>query len=1057
MSGDYSRQRFDPRKQFSAVLMQQGRVQLDADWNEQGAILDRRWRAETIDLIGRSGVPKEVPDGFKIVATGATFTIAPGRIYVNGVLAENYGQGPAVFDQVLAEVRGTTAVPYAQQPYFPNPPPLLPGGRHLVYLDVWQREITAIEDPDLIEPAIGVDSTARLQTVWQVKVLPNVGANVTSTTPDAEIPGWSAVLAPSAGRLSTLQDGVSGVSADRRLLSPGADYTGLENQLYRIEIHEGGPLGAATFKWSRDNATVATQVLAIPRLDQLVVDSTGRDAVLRFNAGDWVEITHDTRELQGLPGEMRQIKTVDEATRTLILEQPLPQGVFATSTRGQTDPTQHTRVRRWDQHGKVLDVNGNVLVDLDEPGQPGVILTGTSVVLEHGVSIAFDMAAADGTFRTGDYWVLATRTADASVEHLEQAPPRGIHHHYSRLALLRVESNGQVTGNEDCRRLFPHGLLAITTGEVLFQSVPSGQEVSSGNIDSGLGSGPICVVLGMTQTQGSVVTVGNIPQISLTADVDPPSGQFKVRALRQAQGVASLLVQWWALRPERHLGQVIVSPGVLVVVTPAQLTLQAGATQQFTATATGTANTAVTWSVNNITGGNTTVGTITTAGLYQAPAVTTSTTVTIRATSVADSTRSATATVTIQPQVVVTVAPPTPTVNLGAQQQFTATVTGTANTAVTWSVNNITGGNTTVGTITATGLYQAPGVVPTPATVTVRATSVADSTRSATATVTVQSVVQMTVSPPTASVTAGTQRQFTAFVSGTTNTAVTWRVNNIGGGNTTVGTISAAGLYQAPALTTPTSVTVSATSVADTTRGATANVTVQPVIVVTVSPTAVTLNVGQPQQFTAQVSGSSNTAVTWSVTGAGTISQAGLYQAPATMQTPATVTVRATSQADSTKSATATVTVRAVSVSVTPFSALLRPGRSQDFDATVSNATNTAVTWSVQESLGGSVNQNGLYTAPGRVGTFTVRATSVADTSKSDTASIDVDSEPEPKLAAEKTTDILRSASPSTAASTPRQRSRRGGQAPQPRTPRRRPRAEQRAFIRPEERPEVES
>ena len=67
------------------------------------------------------------------------------------LLAENYGQGPEVFDQVLAEMRGTTAVPYAQQSYFPNPPPLLPGGRHLVYLDVWQREITAIEDPDLIE------------------------------------------------------------------------------------------------------------------------------------------------------------------------------------------------------------------------------------------------------------------------------------------------------------------------------------------------------------------------------------------------------------------------------------------------------------------------------------------------------------------------------------------------------------------------------------------------------------------------------------------------------------------------------------------------------------------------------------------------------------------------------------------------------------------------------------------------------------------------------------------------------------------------------------------
>ena len=70
MSGDYSRQRFEPSKHFSAVLMQQGRVQLDADWNEQGAILDRRWRAETTDLIGRCGVPKETPDGFKIVAAG---------------------------------------------------------------------------------------------------------------------------------------------------------------------------------------------------------------------------------------------------------------------------------------------------------------------------------------------------------------------------------------------------------------------------------------------------------------------------------------------------------------------------------------------------------------------------------------------------------------------------------------------------------------------------------------------------------------------------------------------------------------------------------------------------------------------------------------------------------------------------------------------------------------------------------------------------------------------------------------------------------------------------
>ena len=120
MSGDYSRQRFDPSKHFSAVLMQQGRVQLDADWNEQGAILDRRWRAETIDLIGRSGVPRETPDGFRIVAAGDTFTIGPGRIYVDGLLAENYGRGVLTFDPVLMESRSTTAVPYAAATVFPH-------------------------------------------------------------------------------------------------------------------------------------------------------------------------------------------------------------------------------------------------------------------------------------------------------------------------------------------------------------------------------------------------------------------------------------------------------------------------------------------------------------------------------------------------------------------------------------------------------------------------------------------------------------------------------------------------------------------------------------------------------------------------------------------------------------------------------------------------------------------------------------------------------------------------------------------------------------------------
>src|SRR4029079_19204376 len=118
MSGDYSRVRFDPKNDFGAVLMQQGRVQLDSDWNEWAALLDRRWRAETVDIIGRGQGPKEAPEGFRIQIAAGGLTIGRGRIYVDGLLAENHGKAPLEFDAVLAEQSGSLAGPYKQEPHF---------------------------------------------------------------------------------------------------------------------------------------------------------------------------------------------------------------------------------------------------------------------------------------------------------------------------------------------------------------------------------------------------------------------------------------------------------------------------------------------------------------------------------------------------------------------------------------------------------------------------------------------------------------------------------------------------------------------------------------------------------------------------------------------------------------------------------------------------------------------------------------------------------------------------------------------------------------------------
>ena len=77
MSSDFSRQRFNPANDFNSVLMQQGRVQLDADWNEWNEILDRRWRSETIDIIGRGVVPLETPNGFEIQLSGGGLNDRP--------------------------------------------------------------------------------------------------------------------------------------------------------------------------------------------------------------------------------------------------------------------------------------------------------------------------------------------------------------------------------------------------------------------------------------------------------------------------------------------------------------------------------------------------------------------------------------------------------------------------------------------------------------------------------------------------------------------------------------------------------------------------------------------------------------------------------------------------------------------------------------------------------------------------------------------------------------------------------------------------------------------
>jgi large repetitive protein len=242
----------------------------------------------------------------------------------------------------------------------------------------------------------------------------------------------------------------------------------------------------------------------------------------------------------------------------------------------------------------------------------------------------------------------------------------------------------------------------------------------------------------------------------------------------------------------------------------------------------------------------------------------------------------------------------------------------------------------------------------------------------------------VSISPLTANLNQGATQSFTAIVTGTSNTAVNWAIQEGAAG----GSITNMGVYTAPNKSG--TFHVIATSQADTTKSVTATVTIAAVVIF-LNQTAVTIDVGNQFPFAATVTGTVNTAVSWAVQegpSGGNINSSGLYTAPGA---DGMFHVIATSQADTTQKATATVTVATLVVSVSPPSNVLGPLGVRYFSATVNTSLNAMVTWSVQEAAGGAITTSGQYTAPNTpTGSFHVIATSVQDKTKNGTATVTI-------------------------------------------------------------------
>ena len=486
-------------------------------------------------------------------------------------------------------------------------------------------------------------------------------------------------------------------------------------------------------------------------------------------------------------------------------------------------------------------------------------------------------------------------------------------------------------------------------------------------------------------------------------------------------------------------------PNVVVTIQPASASLFLGQTQAFQATVTGSTNTNVTWEVNGVAGGGTASGTISATGVFTAPAVLPSgANATVTAVSQVNPKDSASVTVSLQDNIVVSLLPPSATVSTGAAQVFTASVTGTGSpsTAVTWSVNGIAGGNSTLGTIVANGattaVYTAPTQPPNPATLNVTATSVADTSKSANASVTVVCSGAHSISPSSANVGLSATQTFTASFCPAPTSTIVWDVNGVPGGNATLGTIVSmsanAAQYTAPT-SVPTANPVTVHAVAGTAT-VSASITIISAVSVTVAPSGGSVAITQRTTLTPTVTNTPNTAVSWTVNGVpngnailGQICQPGSvpciaptgpasgsvdFLAPAAVPSSNPVNVTATSAADPTRSGTAIVIITgptgATSVSISPPFAFVAPSTAtlsqQRFFATVTGNSNTSVTWTVQSAVPGqgcsgaacgSVDATGLYSAPTVAPSpngISVVATSVADATKSATAAVTVTSGP---------------------------------------------------------------
>jgi hypothetical protein len=429
MYGDFSLNPTQYRDRVSRVLQQMGRVQLDSDWNEQTEATLRFLRGLGADVIGAHG---GAGSSFKIISSTdvkVPFRVAWGHYYVDGIRCVNM---PLVdFWDIIgnpdAQQKAGDGLNIAEHPdsFWPTKDDNNEArGQRMLYLAVWERHISSSEDDSIREVALlGPDTASRAVVIWQIRATPaqpvlEAAKNLVDLKPwDPNYLALNLLLRSSA-RLAARAK----VNTDLEpcTISPEARFRGAENRLYRVEVHDPK---AMTFKWSQDNAAIVYPVRAPIEGTTVKLESLGRDARTAIRKNDWVEVVDDEITLRRKVNPLVQVTDVDRHRMTVTLSaSPLD--------NAGDDPNRHPILRRWAANA-----------------QP--IKEGPWIELSDGVEVQFShVTTPKGGYRTGDYWLIPTRTATGDViwpggsEHPQAIAPHGVDEHYAPLGLLSPGTGG---------------------------------------------------------------------------------------------------------------------------------------------------------------------------------------------------------------------------------------------------------------------------------------------------------------------------------------------------------------------------------------------------------------------------------------------------------------------------------------------------------------------------------------------------------------------------------------------------------------------------------------